>query len=174
MAQPLHRLAKALGAALVLLLAGPACAAPRVIAPSGDATGAADTAAFQAAMQAGGVYALKAGGTYYLARQVAWSHDGSGFAAQGGRAKIVVLTGPGQFDQSDYAHLLGTNRIVFYDLGHDRPVLSGLVLVQQANPAVRSVNPIVWRKAANIRLENIELPGSTIPIRPAARSGWTA
>jgi hypothetical protein len=127
--------------------------------PSGDATGVEDTAAFQAAMAKGGVYALEAGGTYYLRRQVAITRDNSGLVCHDGQANVVMLTGAGQFDHATYTNLLGMNQTCIYALNVNKPILRGLNFTLQANVNPRVAVPLAVRGCNDIDIRDIEASG---------------
>ncbi len=131
------------------------------IAPSGDASGLADTRTFRAAMRRGGVWGLTPGGRYFINGRIAIERPSSGFSCAGAGAQIVMLTGPGGFDLDRYdpGEHFGERHVGLLALGVDRPTLDGLRVSMQPNPGVRVCIPFALRGCSNLRIGRLEYWG---------------
>ncbi len=133
----------------------------RLVAPSGDATGRADTAALQASLDRGGITLLSPGGRYRLRSRLRLMHGASGLACLGGVADIVMLAGPGQFDLASYApsEQFGDHHVAIHAEGVARPILDGLRITLQGAEATRVAIPFALRGCSDVRIGRLEYSG---------------
>lgn len=133
----------------------------RLVDPSGDRSGGADTRALQASLDLGGVTLLKAGGRYHLRNRLRLSHGASGLACPGGMADLVMLTGAGQFSLSAYepSEQFGDHHVAIHAEGVARPILDGLrvTLAGAETPCVAI--PFALRGCSDLRIGRLEYTG---------------
>ncbi len=141
----------------------PAHAGPRTIHPSGDPSGRADTQAIQAALGAGQTAMLLPGASYRLAKRVVVRHGGTGVVCPQGTARLLMLTGQGQFDLSTYEprEHFGERHVGILAQGIERPLLGGLdIRMQPSRPdEVRVCIPIALRGCSQLEVGSVEMAG---------------
>jgi len=133
----------------------------RLVEPSGDKTGHADTLALQASLDRGGITLLTPRGRYHLRNRLSLTHDASGLACPGAMADIVMLTGPGQFDLASYipSEQFGEHHVGIYAWSAARPILDGLRLTMQGAAGPRVAIPFALRSCSDLRIGRLEYSG---------------
>ena len=123
--------------------------------PSGDTTGATDTAALQALWTAGRLVRPLSGGHFYISSRANLTVDGSGIVGDGTPLFEMVASG---FNNSSAiaGDRYGTNAVGFYASGVARPILKGFRIKYGTQTDDRYVKAIAFRSCTDILIEEVE------------------
>lgn len=123
--------------------------------PSGDTTGATDTAALQALWTAGRLVRPLSGGHFYISSRANLTVDGSGIVGDGTPLFEMVASG---FNNSSAiaGDRYGTNAVGFYASGIARPILKGFRIKYGTQTDDRYVKAIAFRSCTDILIEEVE------------------
>lgn len=145
--------------AALLILALPALA----LAPenTGLAQGdgiADDTAALQSVLDRGETVVLGHGKTYRVTHRLDIRHDGTGLIGDG-TATLLMASGPGAFDNTDYKQRHVANAVGISANGIDAPRVEGLRIVLEKSAADRVVKAISIRSSRNMAVRDNDISG---------------
>lgn len=116
--------------------------------------GADDTPYFLLARDSGKYVELDAGKTYRISTQIASTGDAQGFFVREGWATVIMLTGAGQFDRSDYSGgRYDANACGFLNLSFDDYVFSGIRVTLDAPVAVRTAKALAVRGSLRAKID---------------------
>lgn len=122
-----------------------------------DATagsGGDDTAAFLEARDTGYYVELDKDKTYQISSQVAYTGNGQGFFVREGWADVRMLTGPGQFDRSDYSgSRFDANACGFYSLNRNGSLFKNIRVTLDSPTAVRTCKALAIRGGKGARVD---------------------
>lgn len=122
-----------------------------------------ETSAFIAARDYGGHIQLEENHTYAIASQIAATANGQGFYAPGCGATIILLTGSGQFDRSDYSGTKDdTNAVGFFNSGFDCYWFKKIHVKLQTGNGVRTVKALTVRDCSEADID-VEVSDFTEP-----------
>jgi len=125
------------------------------IPPSGDTTGATDTAAAQSLLTAGFGVTLRSGATYYISERINITNARTGL--MGDDTPLVIMTTAGFNNSSASAgNRYGTNAVGLYASGVDHPICRGVRFKFEAQTEDRYVKAVAFRNCTNIAIERSE------------------